>query len=483
MPLISLVLAIASPLATADDFVFARPAHSNAIHGVVMGDSGDYGAMRYEDFAWLNEALQERLWLVDRHTRSNEFVRTMEIAATNPVLKSVAIGAIRPDLTRAEAGHFLAPDLQPITSPRLMISGYGSLLTGKVLRVSTDFSTNLYHFATNVFVQTMTNGAQDVFVDAVRTAFRSNVLDRVTVSTNPVDWVDYCFPTQVYTLAESQLFEDRRVRNDIWSKRSMTNIFALVRAARRTVPESASVNIPCATNQVYTDYSALWGYPPRTRTEYERGDDYSVRFVREIRYKHYQFLDGDEWQDEDGYPRTEDDFYRTTFVPMFLELELEVNMADVIATYRAQTPRVEKALAFAECLTSASIIQQAYHSTAQGTETDVNWYTNHHSLVMIPLGEATRKSGGNNGRLTFSITVPTTIYEQAANFSDVPFFPPDHTPGVPSASSPSWYQYDRSHRSQNTYRKTEIEMSSSFNIYIIVQLNPTTKLSTWSEYQ
>lgn len=50
----------ASPLASTNDYVFTRVTRPELIRGVVMGDGGDYRAMRYEDLAFLIEAWRER---------------------------------------------------------------------------------------------------------------------------------------------------------------------------------------------------------------------------------------------------------------------------------------------------------------------------------------------------------------------------------------------------------------------------------------
>lgn len=42
------------------DYKFFIPVHSNLVKGVVMGDAGDYGNVRYEDVAWLRNAFEER---------------------------------------------------------------------------------------------------------------------------------------------------------------------------------------------------------------------------------------------------------------------------------------------------------------------------------------------------------------------------------------------------------------------------------------
>lgn len=52
--------AASSPIAGTNDFTFTRVTYTN-ISGTVMGDAGDYRSMRYEDLAWLQEAVEERL--------------------------------------------------------------------------------------------------------------------------------------------------------------------------------------------------------------------------------------------------------------------------------------------------------------------------------------------------------------------------------------------------------------------------------------
>ena len=52
--------AASSPIAGTNDFTFTRVTYTN-ISGTVMGDTGDYRTMRYEDLAWLREAVEERL--------------------------------------------------------------------------------------------------------------------------------------------------------------------------------------------------------------------------------------------------------------------------------------------------------------------------------------------------------------------------------------------------------------------------------------
>lgn len=55
-------LSATSPIASTNDYVFTRvTAMGTNVAGVVMGDGGDYGAMRFEDLAFLHEAAAERL--------------------------------------------------------------------------------------------------------------------------------------------------------------------------------------------------------------------------------------------------------------------------------------------------------------------------------------------------------------------------------------------------------------------------------------
>ena len=56
------LVAATSPLATPGDYFYVAPKTTN-ICGRVMGENGDYGIVRYEDVAFINEAWAERLAL------------------------------------------------------------------------------------------------------------------------------------------------------------------------------------------------------------------------------------------------------------------------------------------------------------------------------------------------------------------------------------------------------------------------------------
>lgn len=97
----------ASPLASTNDYVFTRVTRPALVRGVVMGDGGDYRAMRYEDLAFLREALMEREALAGAW----EYDFTASNAATS---------------TRWEFGRWAADDtngtwrsVQAVTAPGL----------------------------------------------------------------------------------------------------------------------------------------------------------------------------------------------------------------------------------------------------------------------------------------------------------------------------------------------------------------------------
>ena len=54
--------AATTSLATTNDYYYTLPKTTNIV-GRVMGESGDYGLVRYEDAAWIAEAWAERIAL------------------------------------------------------------------------------------------------------------------------------------------------------------------------------------------------------------------------------------------------------------------------------------------------------------------------------------------------------------------------------------------------------------------------------------
>lgn len=486
-------LAAVSPLATADAYTFTRPAVTNAVKGLVMGDAGDYGVMRYEDIAWLDEAAMERRYLSSRNGSSPQSITNdLDNVRTNTAQNLYQIGSHN---TVLPISHMIAPECELSEQIRVMRHANGTdNTTNQYVVWHWSLATNRYSFATNFITQVMTNGQVNVFTNMVwynPTFTSNNIPEQVTSSTNRIETADFCTVSNLITFAEDKEFVRHRMLTEEYSIRGpyarapVTNLYGIIRRMNRTVPIEASASVS-ATNATYVSYSRHNGVesPPYTyKTSYT---SYSVDVYGSETYLDRQYKDGDNWEHDDDYPKEDSQMSRHTTIPDNLDMVLRVgSIADHVVMRNAGTPRVKSAQAFALMSCQDRYVRYASHSISTGSGTAVDIETNGwwRGEVMVPIGTATRRSSAS-GYLELELTVDTAVYSQAANACGVPFLGAAAEPDMPSAGTPDWSNTTETER----YKETSVHSSDDLvvsieDIFVVLNLSPSTKLSTWSEYE
>lgn len=186
-------IAATTPLDTAAKYSYTVPFNTNAVTGLVMGDTNPaYGTMRLEDILFLDEAYQERTW----YAQTNQ-----------PLHRRTSARMFYHDSARDGFTHpyssFVAPGNPLITSPHLISPSAISYRT----------------------VRSSVNGP-------VTNDYTTTEADWCLATTNRIKW------------------ETRFRFADSWSlvfqRALITNEYAIVRAMRRTVPVS------CTTTEIRT---------------------------------------------------------------------------------------------------------------------------------------------------------------------------------------------------------------------------------------
>lgn len=455
----SLLLAVASPLQTADDYVFTKPAFSNAIKGVVMGETGDYGTIRYEDIAFLNEAFTELDLTRWSGLTSNSFVNEVEYERSNSIPKSVEIKKGSSHVYfNPDPFLFNAEDIS--THPRMV------LLTNQVEKFLFSASTNLYAMSANTIEQVMTNGTVNVWTNSwPNRPFSSNTVVR-TSRTNTISLADFCMNDHVVTFHDIEKSYRANNLNGPYSISKITNLYAIAKAMRHSVPEEAAeIPPPLNATQSYY-YKGVLDY-----TSSITSTVYSVDSIKSHNFGHEQKWDDDSkaWEDIGNYDRTSS--YRTLTFPNNLDIKAIASYPDIYTTLGTSTPRISNAQAFALVTTDYQILKTA---DASGHD-DVEVRTNLSSQVMIPLGNCERTSPINE-KLTFEISVPLNIYKTAAEFSSIPFLEKEHVPDLLPAMTPEWRNGGYETRYKSSSEHSEERLYSDFEIYLILELNPKTDL-------
>lgn len=459
--------AATSPLASASDYAFTHPAVTNAIRGIVLGDTGGYATLRYEDVAFLLEAETERDYLTRQSVSSNQFAEVS--TSTNTVLKTPQITSrniqLEPILAR-----FLATNCEVSTSARIVT------LTNVYPIGSWSSPTNVYPGATNYICQVMTNGVTDVYTNTLP-QFASNILVRATV-TNQTSYADFCMSSHVTTLKE-----DAKVRRGNggnvalftgpYSKSQMREYFGLIRSMRRKVPTGGGSNLAETDNAIRISSGSS-----STTTNLTTSSEYYAYILKNRDAEDNQTRTGDTWSSDTGYPSDVTTFSKTFTIPQSLPMRIVTDLSDILITHGNHI-RANVADVFA--LVSASYRRDldSYHTIQSGTVTDVNVETNLYGEVMIPVGQATRQSG--HPTLTLTINVPTSIYQSAADELGFPFIGEPYNPSLPSVGTAQW-DTDGSTRHKKTMQRAIESYTASITLFYILHLNPKTKLQSWSEY-
>lgn len=221
----------------ADKYKYFIPVNTNYIKGVVMGENGDYSSVRYEDIAWLRNALTERYWWLSRNIRTASFednaYRKFN-TETNLAWKNKHCSA----LTIQNPTRLFSQDGLEInwgglgtvvfSNPLNEYSHSSRMIeTGHVISTEMTYSNVTYTVVTNLTRQL------DTRVSVVTNTYRSSSNVYYTVeTTNELRVTDFCFEDVemervFFDVGEFYSF----VVGDVMSKYIITNLFGWLKNA------------------------------------------------------------------------------------------------------------------------------------------------------------------------------------------------------------------------------------------------------------
>ena len=480
-----IIIAIASPLTSASDYVFAPPALTNRIQGILIGDAQSYGAMRYEDMAFLSEAYAEREALGVYNTQSDADFLARATNESYKVLSSPLISY--PSLPTGHAvDDYLAPGVEPAThAVKIRSSAEGSFSweTNEVYRDEFRLSTNRYERPPLVISQSLTNGTLDVWTNLFSGSFASNIVERSGVVTNTVTIEDFCTTNgQVITVAESEMYQRQLLDDDflLYSHRTISNRLELVRAIRMSVPVTALKTY--TNNNATTSFYRNWDGRVTSTNSHSTSTGYSCEFFYSKTSEDEQELVDGEWKSTEGYPYNGSDYTSTVTEPDGYFVARTTRPTKLKVTYKTDTPRVSKANAFAFVTVTYHHRKESSASTADGAGRHYLEITNLTGMAMVPHGVVYRQNSEDQG-IDFEVTISKSVYAQAAELTNVPFIQAMYTPDLPPVATPEWYMDGDSRRSSGKSQFASVTMSAYAELYLIIHINPTTKLPNWSEYQ
>lgn len=473
-----------SPI-TLKDYIFYQPLLTNRISGTVLGDDGKYGYIRYEDFAFLAEAISERTALV-KGISTNDFLHEATNYASAAAMSNAFRHAVIPysDVGFGDADLFLSPDCIESEEPRVFKPADDPFYAVTSIVNRCRLSTNVYHFATNLITQVMTNGTVDVHTNAYAGyEFKSNVYDRVSVVTNVLSIDDLCTTGRIVTVSENipgswrltSIEAEPRMRDVV------TNAFGFVRQMRRSVPIEFDFKVAASNATEYVIFRGFEGddnnYSSKTTSH-----RYHVTTSRTIGMYDMQTRYDEEsaWDEEPGYPKNTDGGGCNATVPDTLPLTISNRLSSIVLTYgMAGGSRINKANAFAYLTCDYRAISSSHHTTSDGIVYDSQTNVNKQAKVVVPLGTCYRSEGET---LTFTLNADPSIYLTAAELGGLPAIDINHIPTPPPLQTPGWYEGSLMKQMEASSSITE-SLNVDMIICLILYLNPKTILPDWTEYE
>ena len=477
------LFAATSPLSSADDYVFAMPTLTNNVKGLVMGDSGDYGNVRYEDVAFLREAFAERVAIASGSINTNDLerARTNRTVRTPEIQNSILI--LSDDVMTSE----------PSDSTRIMLrAGEDDYPTNRFVYFTFSVTNKPAVAVTNYVTQVMTNGTVDVWTNVTWYAASNGLVTVATAHTNLVGITDFCARDFILRPGQSAATNEppalpsscNILYGHPFRRAQVTNAFAVARRVRRSVPKSASI-LPARGNALSSH--ASWneqGDNPTTVTT-NTSSLYSVLIYQTYSSGESQkrASTDDEWEVDE--PPYEIEYgSNDAAVPYHLRGRIAVNVPDLLATYRAASPRIPSADVYAHVYATCTHVERASH-TVEGDPAwvyNVNTNWSEHGEAMVPLGTFERSPDPTNGLITLDGEIDHEIYASIAGMTGVTFYDADSRPSLPPAGAAQMHtSEDGLSRFKGVSISAQHSLSVFISIYAILNMSPKTTLEGWNE--
>lgn len=485
MKRIVLILTLAASLAngaqsplTAGYYIWAKPGNTNLVQGLLHGDQPGPGLLRYEDMLFLKESLAEREALSRGSYSYNDFAAVL--SSTNRVWVDTIRETSPGDfscLTR-----FLDPGVQPSASPRVVfMPGADYRTNATVVSDRWQWRTNAVPFAPAVVTQAMTNRTVNVQTNRFAgTAVVTNAIELVTVTNANVTLAlrDFCTAGTARDMTESLAWKMLRADprrgatfKGPYSHATVSNNYALARAMRRLMPmalgsESTRTN---GLHWVRNNGSSHFSFETLTY--------YSANAIWSFNGTDRQTYNGS-WQSDSGYPKNVTTSFGESHIPDTLPLRLVTSLDSSLDTFSTRG-RILTGDAFALVTLTQTHSLLATHTEASGVVVDASTNYTESAQVMMPIGQAVREPD----RPTLCLTVTTgNIYEQACQHVGFAYYSRSTEPVPPRPGQASWHYTSQTTREKTTYFGADVTTSGSIQAFVILHLNPNTKLNTWSEY-
>ena len=514
--------AASSPIAGTNDFTFTRVTYTN-ISGTVMGDAGDYRTMRYEDLAWLNEAIAERIaftgdyfdfttnapnrctrwefgrWDADATNGTEASIQAFVDGRTQTVARAWAVTnlflpkGVRLDpagsrdigkrviATGMLAGRFSSPTNELVTSPTVgMVHDLG-------LRESVVDQTNLVVSVTQrlEFVRhALTNGTEEVHTNKVY-YLATNRVRHVSTNLWSASALDLCAKSGRFAFADAH---DVGL-SGLFRSSSITNAYRMVREADRPVVYLYATNALLSSvshadkgtyhKAVQTEsdpWDGLYMWDKRESSFSETFTNgvlglnvsgYASRTRKTYWYRKYDKEDGerlklDEVVDEDYYLDVQ-----TPIAPDGLHVRAPFRLSAVTAGGRNVSPRVAGGDFFLVARVNGSV-----ERAERGEATVETAVTN--AVVVVPVSAEIDLGGDPRDMAVFRVGGDLTdLLWTAADAAGIRM--PTSLGGLDAPSPPSLGEDEGSASSTRHYDLT-VEPGSVIGV---LRLDPTTKLEGW----
>ena len=514
--------AASSPIAGTNDFTFTRVTYTN-ISGTVMGDAGDYRTMRYEDLAWLNEAIAERLaftgdyfdfttnapnlctrwefgrWDADATNGTEASIQAFVDGRTQTVARAWAVTnlflpiGVRLDpagsrhmderviKTGQLAGLFSSPTNELVTSPTV------GRITGRYDQTNVVDSTELVFSVTQrlEFVRhALTNGTEEVHTNKVY-YLATNRVRHVSTNLWSASTLDLCAQSGRFAFTDAHDVE----LSGLFRSSSITNAYRMVREADRPVVNLYATNAPLSSVSHAHKYMEHMAVP----TESDPWDGHymwdtvkssvsdtitngilslevhgsAIRTRKTYWYWKYDKEDGellklDEVVDEDDYLDVQ-----TPIAPDGLHVRAPFRLSAVTAGGRKESPRFAGGDFFLVASVDGSV------ERFERDETTVEMAVTN-AVAIVPVSAEIDLGGDPRDRAVFRVGGDLTeILWTAADAAGIRM--PTSLGGLDAPSPPSLGEDEGSAASGRYY---DLYVDPKYVIGVL-RLDPTTKLEGW----
>ena len=514
--------AASSPIAGTNDFTFTSVTYTN-ISGTVMGDAGDYRTMRYEDLAWLNEAIAERIaftgdyfdfttnapnrctrwefgrWDADATNGTEASIQAFVDGRTQTVARAWAVTnlflpkGVRLDpagsrdigkrviATGMLAGRFSSPTNELVTSPTVgMVHDLG-------LRESVVDQTNLVVSVTQrlEFVRhALTNGTEEVHTNKVY-YLATNRVRHVSTNLWSASTLDLCAKSGRFAYVDAHDVE----LSGLFRSSSITNAYRMVREANRPVVNlyatnaqlsSISIAIRHTGHQVVSTESDPWdGHYKWKKWESSVSETITngaltlkvsgsaIRTRKTYWYWKYNREDGDLLKLDEVVDEDDEIHVQTPIAPDGLHVTAPFRLSAVTAGGREGSPRVAGGDFFLVASVRGSV------ERFERDETTVEMAVTN-AVAIVPVSAEIDLGGDPRDMAVFRVGGDLTdLLWTAADAAGIRM--PTSLGGLDAPSPPSLGEDEGSASSTRHYDLT-VEPGSVIGV---LRLDPTTKLEGW----